>query len=113
MKRVIIEAPAFTTKLRKLISKNKLRVDDFEDFKRNLIENPEMGDLVIGTGGIRKARLKSPSGGKSGGFRICYFFYLRNEELFFLLLYAKNEQENLTASQKQDLKNLTKKIKEK
>lgn len=104
---------SFTSTLRKLIAQHKLLTEDFEDLKKQLNQDPESGDLVPGTGGIRKIRLKSPSKGKSGGFRVCYFYYAINEKIYLILLYPKNEQEDLTATQKQDLKKLTTILKEK
>jgi hypothetical protein len=66
-----------------------------------------MGDLIIGTGGVRKTRLKSANSGKSGGFRICYYLLTQDHELFLLLIYPKNIQEDLTTQQKKELKELT------
>jgi hypothetical protein len=68
--------------------------------------------VIPGLGGIRKIRLKSSSKGKSGGFRICYFYYQENEGLYFIWIYAKNEQENLTPDQKKLLKGILNEIKE-
>lgn len=62
-------------------------------------------------GGIRQIRLKSAGKGKSGGFRVCYY-YLVDEALYLILIYAKNEQENLSAEQKKELKSLVKELKE-
>ncbi|MBS4167244.1 hypothetical protein NEOC65_002350 [Neochlamydia sp. AcF65] len=50
---------------------------------------------MIGSGGIRKARLKSTSKGKSGGFRVCYLDTEDRAILVLLSIYSKNEQENL------------------
>lgn len=66
------------------------------DFKKSLAENPEQGDVITGTGGIRKIRLKSASKGKSGGFRVCYLNIEDQLILFLLFIYAKNEKENLS-----------------
>lgn len=72
MKRQIIPTKSFEDEILTLIAKRKLKQKDFEDFKKDLAENPEQGDVISGTGGIRKARLKSASKGKRGGFRVCY-----------------------------------------
>jgi len=81
--------------------------EDFNLFERHLIEYPESGDLIIGTGGIRKIRLKSLSGGKSGGFRVCYFDNPKDEELFLILIYPKSQKEDLSNEEKKMLKDLT------
>jgi hypothetical protein len=111
MKRCIIEAKNFTKNVDDLITKKKLLAEDFDTFKRMLTQNPEDGDLITGTGGIRKTRLKSSSKGKSGGFRVCYFDDKEAEELFLILIYPKNEQESLTSDEKKALKELTNAIK--
>ncbi len=84
---------------------------DYEEFKKELAENPEIGDPLSGTGGVRKIRLKSSSRGKSGGFRVCYFYYVAEEAVYLLFIFPKNEQENLTVEQKKDLKTIAAKIK--
>lgn len=113
MKRLIIQTRNFAKKLDNLLDKKRLLHKDFESFKKKLVENPEAGDLIPGTGGVRKIRLKSSSQGKSGGFRICYFDDKKNSELFLVLIYQKNEQENLTAEEKKVLKELINAIKKK
>lgn len=107
MKRHIISTPAFTRDLNDLIKKRKVSEDDVKEFKKKLTENPEQGDPVSGTGGIRKTRLKSSSKGKRGGFRVCYYDDPKREELLLILIYAKNEQENLTQEEKKALKAFT------
>ena len=70
-----MQISVFARAVADLIRKCRLKSEDFEAFKRVLAEHPEMGDLVQGTGGIRKTRLKSATKGKSGGFRVCYYFH--------------------------------------
>ena len=91
----IVETRGFSSTIDGLIAKRRLLKGDFDYLKRRLAENPEMGVLLAGTGGIRKVRLKSSSKGKSGGFRVCYFYYMVNEIIYFLFIFPKNEQENL------------------
>jgi hypothetical protein len=59
--------------------------------------------VITGTGGIRKARLKSASKGKSHGFRVCYLDIEDKLILFLLFIYAKNEQEDLSQEEKREL----------
>jgi hypothetical protein len=56
-----------------------------------LASNPEAGAVVPGSGGVRKMRWGAPGRGKRGGVRIIYYLKLRDEEIWFLTLYAKNE----------------------
>ena len=68
---------------------------------------PGAGDLIRGSGGLRKIRWSVRSRGKSGGIRVIY--YLVDEgEIYFLIAYAKNEQEDLDSGQLRILRNLVK-----
>lgn len=111
MRRQIIQTKSFEEEIIALISKRKLKKEDFEDFKKNLAENPEQGDTISGTGGIRKARLKSASKGKRGGFRVCYLNVEDQLILFLLFIYQKNEKEDLSQADKNELKELAEAIK--
>lgn len=113
MKRRIIPTRQFDREVEDLIKKHKVLRKDFDDFKKDLVKNPEMGALITGTGGVRKTRLKSASKGKRGGFRVCYFDDEGSEELFLLLIYPKNEQEDLSAEEKKTLKAYAELIKRK
>lgn len=84
--------------------------EDFEAFEKKLLENPEEGDLIQGTNGLRKTRLKSSSKGKSGGYRVCYLDLPEKEKIFFILIYAKNVQEDLSGEEKRILKLLVEKL---
>lgn len=107
MVRSIVQSKDFNKVLGKLIAQHKVLEKDFEEFKGALEENPEMGDLVPGTGGIRKTRLKSATKGKRGGFRVCYYDDPLRDNLLLILLYPKNEQENLSPDEIKELKKLT------
>jgi hypothetical protein len=111
MKCQLIQTKDFEETVEDLIARRKLKKEDFEDFKKGLVENPEQGDMIPGTGGIRKVHLKSAIKGKSGGFRVCYLYIENRLILFLLFIYAKNEQENLSQSEKVELKQLADSIK--
>jgi mRNA-degrading endonuclease RelE of RelBE toxin-antitoxin system len=104
MKNSIIQTQEFKRDISFYLKKRLLLQDDFDEFKDVLTDNPEMGDLVPGAGGVRKARLKSASRGKSGGFRVCYYYVSSAYEIFLLMIYAKNDQEDLTPTDKKILK---------
>lgn len=70
-----------------------------------------MGDVISGTGGIRKTRLKSATKGKSGGFRVCYLNIDNKLIIILLFIYPKNEQENLSSAQKANLKKIAESLK--
>lgn len=106
MKKQIIQVRQFSKVLDSLLKKRQVLAEDFNDFKKNLTENPDMGDRIVGTGGVRKARLKSASRGKSGGFRICYYYMTQKGKIYLLFIYPKNVQEDLTSEDKKTLKEL-------
>ena len=68
-----------------------------------LAPNPECGDILSGTGGFRKVRVGPGGLGKRGGARVIYI--LRNEAfpIFLINVYAKNEKENLTKRERNEL----------
>lgn len=59
---------------------------------------PDAGDVVPGSGGVRKARWSRKGTGKRGGVRVVYFNRLANGEIWLLLIYAKSTQDNIPAA---------------
>src|ERR1700693_899579 len=64
---------------------------------------PTCGDLIPGTGGLRKVRVGRGGSGKRGGARVVYYFYNEDFPLALMALYAKNEKADLTARDKKAL----------
>lgn len=62
-----------------------------------------MGDLIVGTGGVRKVRFSAKRKGKSGGVRVIYYFHDVDLPIYALLIYGKNERLDLTASQRKSI----------
>jgi hypothetical protein len=83
------------------------------DIQRDLLKNPDRGDLMAGLGGIRKARISDPGRGKGkrGGFRYMFLHLERRSHIHLLFLFAKNEQEDLDAEQRALLRELVGEIK--
>ena len=73
-------------------------------FAAYLAEHPDAGDVVSGSGGLRKVRWKRAGSGKSGGVRIIYFTRLTEGEIVLLTLYAKAKLDNLTGSQVKEIR---------
>ena len=69
--------------------------------------NPEAGDVMQGTGGVRKAQLAGRGKGKSGGYRIVYYFGGGDIPVFLLTVFGKGEKANLTQGEKNALRSLT------
>lgn len=97
----IIRTRIYERKASKLLS--SLEMQQAED---EIAAFPQKHPVVAGTGGIRKARAARGNAGKSGGVRIMYYFWLSEEVIYFLDIYAKNEQENISSADKKTLKNL-------
>jgi hypothetical protein len=63
--------------------------DEYSELQQFMIQNPEAGTVVPGSGGVRKLRWTRPGMGKRGGLRIIYFVKYRPNELWMLTIYAK------------------------
>ncbi len=67
------------------------------EFAAWIAANPEAGDVVPASGGVRKVRWASHGSGKRGGVRVIYFNRPRRDEIWLLTLYAKSARDNLPA----------------
>ena len=99
-----IQSRKFTRRLDDLAAQYADAV--FSEIENDLLKNPEAGAIVAGTGGLRKARAADPTRnkGKRGGFRYMYFFVEQDGQIFLLLIYNKDEQDDLTTEQKKWLR---------
>lgn len=70
--------------------------DDWQRVENELLFNPRAGDVVVGTGGARKLRVRLQGRGKRGGARLVYVYIERQERIYLLVTYAKNERDDLT-----------------
>ena len=66
----------------------------------HLAHNPEDGDIIPGTGGVRKLRWGKAGSGKRGGARVIYFYYQVDCPLYLLLAYVKAKSDDMTAEEK-------------
>ncbi|HYH86474.1 MAG TPA: type II toxin-antitoxin system RelE/ParE family toxin [Pyrinomonadaceae bacterium] len=71
-----------------------------------LIRRPDAGDVIQGSGGLRKLRWAAGGHGKRGGARVIYYWPSARDELFMLDVYAKNEQVDLTPDELKELRKL-------
>lgn len=101
MKRTFVEVDDF-----------RLVIDSFEDEKlletiqNDLLKDPERGDLVTGSGGIRKFRVALGNKGKRGGLRVFYLDISHKEICYLLFVLKKSESENITAAEKKELREI-------
>ena len=72
-----------------------------------LSSTPNAGTLIKGTGGVRKLRWFRNDAGKSGAYRVIYFFHSMRIPLFALSVFAKNEKINISQAEQNELKKLT------
>jgi hypothetical protein len=100
----IIETSFFTKKVTSLLSE-----EEYRNLQNELIVNPGKGKVIRGSNGLRKIRCKLADKGKSGGVRIIYYWISQDNIIMMLLIYPKNEQDNLTSTQLKLLKSIVEK----
>ena len=81
-----IETSTFTKYLYDYLSE-----DEYLGLQSFLLQYPESGKIVRGSGGVRKIRWAISGKGKSGGVRVIYYFKKQNDEIWLLTIYSKNE----------------------
>lgn len=101
-----------TTPYFERLAKRALPTGALDAAMAELRANPRKGDVIQGTGGARKIRVSLPGRGKSGGARIIYVYVEMYGVIFFLLLYIKNQQADLTEMQRKALRAAIREIKE-
>jgi mRNA-degrading endonuclease RelE of RelBE toxin-antitoxin system len=98
-----IETTVFTRRIVELVSES-----EYASLQSALVLRPEIGDLIPGTGGLRKLRwVQSRRGkGKRGGIRVVYYWYVEDGLIYLLIAYSKDEKDDLSASEKRILRSL-------
>lgn len=99
----IVELPEFIKRSDKLLS-----TSEKDELINHLAKHAKSGDLITGTGGIRKLRWSAQGKGKSGGVRVVYYYYNQSIPLFLLTVFGKGEKANLSKSERNELAKLTK-----
>ncbi|MBM4045825.1 MAG: hypothetical protein FJ279_11975 [Planctomycetes bacterium] len=97
-----VETPIFTAEIRRLLPD-----EGYRRLQIALLLRPDAGDLIRGSGGLRKVRWRSPGTGKRGGLRVIYYWDAP-DRIYMLLPYRKSRQEDLTPSQLRALVRLVK-----
>ena len=83
----------------------------YKEFQNFLLEQPDSGDTIPGTGGLKKVRWSSKGKGKRGGIRTIYLYLVDKSHIHFLTVYSKNEMSDLTYDEKKILKSIAEEIK--
>lgn len=100
----------YTAPFRKCWKAMGLDDDNLLELEAALLDNPEIGDVIEGTGGARKMRIQLEGRGKRGGGRIIYLDVFEHENLYLLFAYPKNVQDDLTAEQKKVIRRMIEEI---
>jgi len=98
---VIIETSVFSRLIQELMSD-----EDYRALQEALITRPESGDIIQGSGGLRKIRWKLEGQGKRGGIRVIYYWVTADDQIRMLYVYRKTQQADLTPKQLAMLKSI-------
>jgi hypothetical protein len=103
---IFVETRAFTRRVVELLAD-----DDYARLQWLIAARPEIGDVMEGTGGLRKVRVAMAARGKSAGARVIYYHFAPRSHIAMLLIFAKNEQQDLGPEQRKMLGKIVEKWK--
>jgi hypothetical protein len=98
----VVETPEFLAATRRIMND-----DERAELVDHIARNPLAGDLIPGTGGVRKLRWSLDGRGKRGGARVIYFYHGDAMPIFALTAYAKNQRADLSQGDRNDFRRLT------
>jgi hypothetical protein len=104
MTREFVRMPEFERKWQSI----GLNENDLSELEQFLCAHPESGPVIQGTGGLRKLRWKLGDKGKSSSVRTIYIDFAYYEKIYLITAYTKDEKDNLTQSEKNEIKKLVK-----
>jgi hypothetical protein len=107
MTREFVYVNKFSEKWEKL----SLADDNLIPLENYLLENPHAGNVIKGTGGLRKLRWVLPGTGKSGGLRVLYVDVVIKEKIYMVDLFTKGLKEDLTEDEKNKIRQLVMNLK--
>jgi hypothetical protein len=102
MTRTFVELPIFRSRWKDM----GLDDDDLKRLQEELLADPKTGAVMIGTGGVRKMRFAFEQQGKSGSARVIYVDFEVYEKIFLITAYPKNVKDNLTDSERNEIKQM-------
>lgn len=98
---VFIETASFTHYIPEYLTD-----EEQGELQCHLVERPDEGDIIPGTGGIRKIRWKAKGKGKRSGIRVIYYWRMSRGHIYLLSVFGKNEVSDLTQKEKEYLRKL-------
>lgn len=102
MTRTFVELPIFRARWKDM----GLNDDDLKRLQEELLADPKVGAVMRGTGGVRKMRFAFEQKGKSGSVRVIYVDFEVYEKIFLITAYPKNEKDNLSDSERNEIKQM-------
>lgn len=97
----LVETRVFTREVTELLSDEEYRA-----LQLALVFRPEQGNLIPGSGGLRKLRWLARGTGKRGGLRVIYYWDKPANRVYLLRVYRKSRQDDLTPQQLRLLRRL-------
>lgn len=91
---IFVETSVFTRRVLDLLS-----AEEYRQLQIFLVEYPETGNIIKGSGGLRKIRWSMAGIGKRGGVRVIYYWAVQKSIILMLMIYSKNEQDDLSTDQ--------------
>lgn len=98
---VIIETPIFTRRIQAILPDDEYRL-----LQAQLVQKPDAGKIIPGSGGLSKLRWSVGGHGKRGGIRVIYYWFVSLKVVLMLFAYPKNERDDLTLDQLKQLKKI-------
>jgi len=98
---VFVETPIFTADVQALLSD-----EDYAALQRHLVSQPNVGDVIAGTGGLRKVRWTTVGHGKRGGTHVIYYHVVAQAQIRMILIYRKGIKDDLTPREKAVLRKI-------
>lgn len=103
----VVEIDQFETR-----AKGRMTEAEIDAVTDLLAADPLCGDLIQGTGGVRKVRIAARGKGKSGGVRVVYYYHNEALPVFLLTVFAKSEKDNLTKAERNTLAKLVRALRD-
>ena len=97
---LFVESPVYTEEIARLLPEEEQR-----KLQLAILGRPTRGDVIKGSGGLRKLRWAASGRGKSGGARVIYYLW-HEDTVFMLMAYPKSKQVDLKPVQLRTLKKL-------